>query len=257
MTLRVVFRTHDGGDRITTPGEPPMRRKVDCTKKELTLTCAYSLSTSIMCCDEDVLTTVLDDNSSDDTIEQLQDMFHVVVVPIEGGFEQGSLAHFQQAKISDEDLVYIIEDDFLHRPEAIQEMIETYVMFLEQVEPEQICLYPDDDYWNYEPPFGPTPTKIVAGKARLWRMNDHTTNTMFTDPQVLRSYWQPFHTLATQCLSVRGINEDTTINLIWKHHVPLFTPLMPLAYHLDHHPLSVELHKKGIAELWGEVRSRM
>lgn len=252
MKLDIFLRTHDGGDRFIVPDQEPIKRKVDATKKEITLACSYSLSESIKLCDDDISITILDDHSTKETVETLEDMFEVKVTTLEGNFEDGSLAHFTHAKNSEADLVYIIEDDFLHQVDAVQEMILSYYMFLKEVKPEVICLYPDDDYWNYMPPQGPLQTLIVPGIKRPWRMNNHTTNTMFTSPQVLRDHWEPFYTLATQCHSIPNVCEDTTINLIWKNHVPLFTPLIPLAYHLDHWPITIEFHRFGIAELWEE-----
>jgi len=253
MKIDVIFRTHDGGDRITTPGKTPMKRKILASKQEITRTCIYSLYKACSLCSEDVTVTVLDDNSSQYTVDLLETLFNIRVTPLEGDFQKGSLEHFTRAKNSEADLVYIVEDDFLHQEEALQEMIDTYYMFLNEVKTDAICLYPDDDYWNYEPPFGPVATKVVPGIGRPWRMNDHTTNTMFTSPQVLKDHWHPFMVLAMMGTSVKGVTEDTTINLIWKNHVPLFTPLIPLAYHLDHHPLSIPYHKIGMVSLWDSI----
>jgi len=248
MKLDIILRTHDGGS--IQRGEP-VKRKVECSKQELVLRCAYSLSKSIKLCDEKIKITIHDDHSSKETISSLENMFSTKVTPFKGsGIQKGAHKHFKLSKKSKADLVYSVEDDFLHYPEAISELIETYYKFLDSVEPDMICLHPNDDYYNYTHHFGPT--MIVPGIKRPWRMNNHTTNTMFTNPQVLRDHWEPFYTLATQCHSVPNVCEDTTINLIWKNHVPLFTPLIPLAYHLDHWPITIEFHRSGIAELWEE-----
>lgn len=252
MRLDIIYRTHDGGDRIANPNCPVIPRKVDATKKEITLTCSRSLSRSYHLCEKDVHVTILDDNSCKDTIDELESLFGTRVTPLEGNFEDGLLTYFTRARDSKADLVYLIEDDFLHRPEAISELIETYYNFLQNVTPEAICLYPDDDYWNHTPPHGPIETMVVPGVARPWRMHNYTTGTMFTNPTVLKEHWDQFEFFTTNFLTDPSVTEATTISLIWKMYVPLFTPLIPLAYHLDHHPSNVLYHRKSIDELWAQ-----
>lgn len=246
MKLDIILRTHDGGDR---PDAPKKARKVDATKQEIVLRCANSLSNSIKLCDEEVNIFILDDHSSKKTIRVLEKMFDVKVIPYKGkNYAGGALNHFTYSKNSNADLVYSVEDDFLHKSEAISELIETYYKFLDNVEPDMICLHPVDDYFNYTHHFGPT--MIVPGIKRPWRMHDRTTNSFFTNPEVLRKYWEPFRLQATESLTNPEVCEDTTINVIWKYHVPLFTPLVPLAFHLDHHPPL--FYEDAIAELWEE-----
>jgi len=246
MKLDIIFRTHDSGQRI----ESPRQKVANASKKEITLKCAQSLSNSIKQCKEEVNITILDDKSSKETIEKMESLFETDVTHFVGDFAEGSVNHFKHSRDSKADLIYSVEDDFLHKPEAIQELIDTYYNFVAVVKPEMICLYPDDDYFNYTNHFGPT--KIVPGIGRPWRMHECTTNTFFTNPKVLRDYWEPFELLGSQCLTNPKICEDTTINVIWKYHVPLFTPLVPLAFHLDHHdPL---FYKNQILELWKSIK---
>lgn len=249
MKIDIIYRTHDGGNRPEAPDKP---RKVDVTKREITLGCAYSLSKSIKLCDEEVNIFILDDRSSKKTIKALEKMFGTKIIPYKGDYAGGALNHFTYSKNSDADLIYSLEDDFLHKPEAISELIETYYKFLNNVEPDMICLFPDDDYWDYIPPRILTPTLIVPGIKRSWRMNNHTTNTFFTNPEVLRKYWEPFRLQATESLTNPMVCEETTINVIWKKFVPLFTPLVPLAFHLDSWPAL--FHEDAIAELWEKNR---
>jgi len=219
--------------------------KVEGSKQEVVLRCAYSLSESIKLCKEDINIIIIDDHSSKKTIRQLKKLLGKVT-PLE---ETGNLASMQQyfktARDSDADLVYLVEDDFLHYPEAVGELVETYYKFLDNVEPDMICLYPDDDYYNYTHHFGPT--MIVPGIRRAWRMHDRTTCTFFTNPEVIRRYWGAFKKHSTH-YGIGGISADLTFNTVWKHDVPLFTALVPLAFHLDDHdPL---FYKDAIAELW-------
>lgn len=244
MKLDIIYRTHDGGS--IQRGEP-VKRKVEGSKQEIVLRCAYSLSKSIELCKEDINITIIDDHSSKKTIRKLEILLGDVT-PLEG---TGNLASMQQffksAKDSDADLVYLVEDDFLHKPETVSELIETYYKFLDNVEPDMICLYPDDDYYNYTHHFGPT--MIVPGVNRPWRMHDRTSCTFFTNPEVIRIYWNIFEKHSTH-YGIGGISGDHTYNTIWKNHIPLFTPLVPLAFHLDDHdPL---FYKNAIAELWEE-----
>ena len=245
MKLDIILRTHDRGsiERGYT-----VKRKVEGSKQEVVLRCAYSLSKSIELCKENVNITIIDDHSSKKTIRKLKTLLGDVT-PLE---RTGNLAsmeqYFQAAKNSDADLVYLVEDDFLHKPEAISELIETYYKFLDNVEPDMICLDPSDDFFNYSAHLGTT--KIVPGIRRAWRMNTHTTCTFFTNPEVLRLYWGVFQKHSTR-YGIGGISADHTFNIIWQKFVPLFTPIIPpLAFHLDEHdPL---FHKNDIDKLWEE-----
>ena len=62
MKLDIILRTHDGGN--VKRGQTIVKRKVEGSKQEIVLRCAYSLSKSIKLCGEKIKVIIHDDHSS-------------------------------------------------------------------------------------------------------------------------------------------------------------------------------------------------
>ena len=227
MQLDIILRTHDQGS--------VHGRDVPYAKKEIVQRCVNSLFTAIDGMDNVSLVTV-DDHSSDETVSMLRNL-----IPLQDTGNTASLQHvFNLAAESKADLVYIVEDDYLHYPEAISEMLETWEKFIPMVQGDDMCLNLVDCPANYCQSTGPNGGRdgstgmIVGGINRAWRSNTHTGGTFCTTPTVINKYWGAFDSL---CKNWPDVDENTTWNKVWAQHVPLFTPLIPLAYHLsDIHP---------------------
>jgi hypothetical protein len=133
-------------------------------------------------------------------------------------------------------LVYFVEDDYLHYPSAIEEMVDSYLTFKRNVGME-VAIHPFDDPDNYKVKYIEE-CRIVFGKNRRWRTNRYTTFTFLCNPDIVRKHWSKFYTLATEYLTEWGennnIHEGTTINSIWRTDVMLFTPIPSLALHLQY-----------------------
>jgi hypothetical protein len=92
------------------------------------------------------------------------------------------------AKNQCSDLVYFVEDDYLHQLEAINEMILTYERISSQINKELI-LCPADYPYLYTKI---DPTNIFLGSNKHWRKIDETLCTFLISKILLQKYWNKF-----------------------------------------------------------------
>ena len=86
------------------------------------------------------------------------------------------------------DLIYFVEDDYLHKQDAINEMIFTYERISSQINRELI-LCPTDYPYLYTKI---DPTNIFLGANKHWRKIDETLCTFLTSKILLEKYWEKF-----------------------------------------------------------------
>ena len=84
------------------------------------------------------------------------------------------------------DLIYFVEDDYLHDPEVFSEMIFAYERISSQINRELI-LCPADYPYLYTKI---DPTNIFLGSNRHWRKIDQTLCTFLTSKILLEKYWE-------------------------------------------------------------------
>ena len=92
------------------------------------------------------------------------------------------------AKNECSDLVYFVEDDYLHRQEAINEMILTYERISSQLKRELI-LCPADYPYLYTKIDS---TNIFLGGNKHWRKVEETLCTFLTSKIIVEKYWNKF-----------------------------------------------------------------
>ena len=92
------------------------------------------------------------------------------------------------AKNQCKDLIYFVEDDYLHKKEAITEMIFTYERISSQIDRELI-LCPTDYPYLYTKIDS---TNIFLGSTKHWRVVDETLCTFLTSGTMLQKYWNKF-----------------------------------------------------------------
>ena len=92
------------------------------------------------------------------------------------------------AKRSCDDLIYFVEDDYLHQLETISEMIYAYERISSQIKKELI-LCPTDYPYLYTKIDS---TNIFLGSNKHWRKVDETLCTFFTSKIILEKYWEKF-----------------------------------------------------------------
>ncbi len=92
------------------------------------------------------------------------------------------------AKSQCDDLVYFVEDDYLHMKEALNEMILSYERISSQINSELI-LCPSDYPYLYTKI---DPTNIFLGSSKHWRRVEETLCTFFTSKIIIEKYWSKF-----------------------------------------------------------------
>ena len=92
------------------------------------------------------------------------------------------------AKEQSKDLVYFVEDDYLHKLEAMKEMIFAYERISSQINRELI-LCPTDYPYLYTKI---DPTNIFLGSTKHWRTVGETLCTFFTSKSMLEKHWEKF-----------------------------------------------------------------
>ena len=92
------------------------------------------------------------------------------------------------AKNQCKDLIYFVEDDYLHKKETITEMIFTYERISSQIDRELI-LCPTDYPYLYTKIDS---TNIFLGSTKHWRVVDETLCTFLTSGTMLQKYWNKF-----------------------------------------------------------------
>ena len=95
---------------------------------------------------------------------------------------------FLVGKNQSNDLIYFVEDDYLHKQDSINEMIFTYERISSQINRELI-LCPADYPYLYTKI---DPTNIFLGANKHWRKIDETLCTFLTSKILLVKYWKNF-----------------------------------------------------------------
>ena len=96
------------------------------------------------------------------------------------------------AKIS-EDLIYFVEDDYMHKINTIEEMIYSYEKFSSILEKE-LFLCPADYPYLY---FDPKNTKIILGNQSHWRKVDQTLCTFLTSKDMIIKHYDKLLSMCT------------------------------------------------------------
>ena len=92
------------------------------------------------------------------------------------------------AKDQCNDLVYFVEDDYLHQLDSIYEMIFTYERISSQMNRE-LFICPTDYPYLYTKV---DTTNIFLGSSKHWRKVEETLCTFLTSKIVLQKYWKKF-----------------------------------------------------------------
>lgn len=232
MKLEIILRTHDQSN-IHTDRE----RYFGGTKKDLIVGCLTSLINTANLVEKHTINfKILDDHSSPELIQEIYNLFELSKWPYElynltkSGHHYSGLKQFEFGRDSEADLVYLVEDDYLHCNTALNEMLDSYEIFVAK-SGQEIVIYPFDMPDDYVPPWM-APSFIVHGSNRHWRTGIWTTFTMMLRPKVLIDHWPVFEKLATEYDPV-GVNEGNTICEIWKNHTLRFSPIQSLALHMQ------------------------
>ena len=133
------------------------------------------------------------------------------------------LQSFELGKEYGKDLVYFIEDDYLHFEPMMEEMIASYERIASQIN-RNIFMCPSDYPYLY---MSNEKTNILIGNKRHWRTISQTLCTFLTTKSLLNKYWDNFY---NTCLD-RNDPFEKHINEIYKEEFCI-SPLKSLSLHL-------------------------
>jgi hypothetical protein len=234
--LCVVLRTCDHTDVHPERGS----RFIDCDKPLLIKKCLISLLNSIKNAEHLAIIELywLDDNSTEETCTYIKSTIEKFNLKYtyenckSPGYNSSAYRQFELCKTQSKQWVYCVEDDYLHYPNAIEQMLLMSQKF-QSITGNRIAIRPDDDLFVYSPnnPHSRKPSIVLLGEDRHWRTLHCTHNTIFTHKEVFINYDHLFFSLAKYYKNL-SIDEDKTINLIWEK-IPLFSPIPGLAIHIS------------------------
>jgi hypothetical protein len=133
------------------------------------------------------------------------------------------LQSFELGKEHGEDLVFFIEDDYLHFEPMMEEMIASYERIASQVN-KDIFMCPADYPYLY---MNNQKTNILIGNKRHWRTVNQTLCTFMTTKSLLDKYWNNFY---NTCLD-RNDPFEKYLNEIYTKEFCI-SPLKSLSLHL-------------------------
>ena len=133
------------------------------------------------------------------------------------------LQSFELGKEHGDDLVFFVEDDYLHFEPMMEEMIASYERIASQINKE-IFMCPTDYPYLY---MNNEKTNILIGNKRHWRTINQTLCTFMTTKSLLNKYWDNFK---NTCLD-RNDPFEKHLNEIYKSEFCV-SPLKSLSLHL-------------------------
>ncbi len=151
--------------------------------------------------------SIIKEQKSDETFSNLASLFK----SFEIGKEQG------------EDLIFFVEDDYLHFETMLEEMIASYERITSQVKRE-IFMCPSDYPYLY---MNNQKTNVLVGNKRHWRTIDKTLCTFMTSKDLFLKNWGNYE---KTCLD-RNEPFEKYINEIYEKEICI-SPLKSLSLHL-------------------------
>ena len=148
------------------------------------------------------------------------------------------------AKNDCEDLIYFVEDDYIHQKESINEMLFTYEKIASIIKKELILCPIDYPYLYSKTDI----TNIFLGDSRHWRVIEETLCTFLTSKKMVIDYWEKF----TSMCEFEHYPFELPLHEIYKKEYCL-SPIPSLAMHCTNinstYGISPNMDWK---ELWNE-----
>ena len=133
------------------------------------------------------------------------------------------LQSFEIGKKKSEDLIFFIEDDYLHFEPMLEEMIASFERISSQIN-KDIFMCPADYPYHY---MTNEKTNILIGNKRHWRTISKSLCTFLTTKNFLNKYWNNFY---QTCID-RHDPFEKHLNEIYKKEVCI-SPIKSLSIHI-------------------------
>ena len=224
------------------------RRLFDCEKNEYTFRTLKSLIRSIKQAKENLNNikfdiVITDTNSPQDDILKIKNLldrseinnkfisidlkkFENKIKPGYSKAKFSNMANFYNslliAKNEDADIIYFVEDDYIHAPNAITEMIFSYEKF-STIFNNDLILLPSDYPYLYTKD---DPTKVYLGEKNHWRLVFESLVTFMTSKSLIEMNFKKLETMGIEWIDPW----EKPLHEIYKKN-PCLSPLPSLAYH--------------------------
>jgi len=216
-------------------------RIFEADKDEYALRSLYSILKSINYSKKNfneinIKLSIIDDNSSDEFIQNMKKLLSKFDIDNEiislqknevtQDVKDSNFASIKKcytlAKENSEDLIYFVEDDYIHDEICILEMIGTYERIATQLNKE-ILLCPTDYPYLYA---SCDPTYIFLGNKKHWRKTEQSLGTFLISKINLNIYWENL----LQFASGKDDPAELALHKIYEKE-PCFSPIPSLAIH--------------------------
>ena len=216
-------------------------RIFEADKDEYALRSLYSILKSINYSKKNfneinIKLSIIDDNSSDEFIQNMKKLLSKFDIDNEiislqknevtQDVKDSNFASIKKcytlAKENSEDLIYFVEDDYIHDEICILEMIGTYERIATQLNRE-ILLCPTDYPYLYA---SCDPTYIFLGNKKHWRKTEQSLGTFLISKINLNIYWKNL----LQFASGEDDPAELALHKIYEKE-PCFSPIPSLAIH--------------------------
>ena len=224
------------------------RRLFDCEKNEYTFRTLKSLIRSIKKAKENLNNikfdiVITDTNSPQDDILKIKNLldrseinnkfisidlkkFENKIKPGYSKAKFSNMANFYNslliAKNEDADIIYFVEDDYIHASNAITEMIFSYEKF-STIFNNDLILLPSDYPYLYTKD---DPTKVYLGEKNHWRLVFESLVTFMTSKSLIEMNFKKLETMGIEWIDPW----EKPLHEIYKKN-PCLSPLPSLAYH--------------------------
>ena len=154
------------------------------------------------------------------------------------------LNSFEIGKDQGEDLVFFVEDDYLHFETMLEEMLSSFQRISSQLN-KDIFMCPSDYPYLY---MNNEKTNLLIGNKRHWRTIDKTLCTFLTSKTLINKYWENFKKTCED----RHDPFEKHLNEIYKQEICI-SPVKSLSLHLTNINSSYGLAPFiNYKELWEE-----
>ena len=210
---------------------------------------------------------IIDDNSKSENLLQLKDLINhnnIELINLEySKYENQILKQksketfanlasllqcFEIGKEKGKDLIYFVEDDYLHFEEMLFEMILSYERIASQIN-KDIFMCPSDYPYLY---MNNEKTNVLIGNKRHWRTINKTLCTFMTSKSMIEKYWDKFY---KNCLD-RHEPFEKYLNQIYSKEICI-SPIKSLSLHLTNINSSYGLSPLiDYKKLWEENKTK-
>ena len=223
------------------------KRLFEKPKIEYSLRSLNSLIKSINFCklkypQINIKTIIVDDNSKSENLDKIKNLtknknieiinldrnkYKDLIKPQRNNDTFGNLSSllkcYEIAKKDGEDLIFFVEDDYLHFEPMLEEMISSYERIASQLN-KDIFMCPSDYPYLY---MSNEKTNVLIGNKRHWRTVSKTLCTFLTSKNLLNKYWDNFKKTCED----RNEPFEKYLNEIYNKEICI-SPLKSLSLHL-------------------------